>query len=352
VVCRNKDANTAWTSASDGTLEERLYYCQNWRADVSAIVTSSGTMKEWVKYSAYGIPIGLPGGDTDSTAACDSTDVTNVHNHWLPYPPTYDVRADIDLDGDVDSTDESTINGSFAGITLGYMILSASAVSNSRGFSGYTQASAGSSLYVDRNRYLIHRLGRWLRRDPPANEEALNLYGYVANSPLVNQDPLGLYLKQCRAGDPEIETPQIGNYMITVRISNLRSFPASCAPVQNCYWVFDIILNIQHVPHNKPAEWRDWHANGALQWTTSGRPELSVWGKLHQQTPSPPNGNSEPRGTVLDTVGCAGTNTWTYTATPPPNPDPHASPVAPVSATISLDCLSCGATQGGGAVFY
>jgi hypothetical protein len=25
VVCRNKDANTAWTSASDGTLEERVY---------------------------------------------------------------------------------------------------------------------------------------------------------------------------------------------------------------------------------------------------------------------------------------------------------------------------------------
>src|SRR6185295_11741981 len=32
VICRNKDANTAWTSASDGVLEERLYYCQNWRA--------------------------------------------------------------------------------------------------------------------------------------------------------------------------------------------------------------------------------------------------------------------------------------------------------------------------------
>ncbi len=64
VVCRNKDANTAWTSTSDGTLEERRYYCQNWRADVSAIVTSSGTMREWAKYSAYGIPFGLPGPDT------------------------------------------------------------------------------------------------------------------------------------------------------------------------------------------------------------------------------------------------------------------------------------------------
>ena len=38
VICRDRDANTAWTSASDGVLEERMYLCQNWRADVSAIV--------------------------------------------------------------------------------------------------------------------------------------------------------------------------------------------------------------------------------------------------------------------------------------------------------------------------
>ena len=37
VALRDRDANTAWTSASDGTLEERLYYCQNWRADVVAL---------------------------------------------------------------------------------------------------------------------------------------------------------------------------------------------------------------------------------------------------------------------------------------------------------------------------
>ena len=52
VICRNRDANTAWTSATDGVLEERVYLCQNWRADVSAIVGSDGSMKEWVKYSA------------------------------------------------------------------------------------------------------------------------------------------------------------------------------------------------------------------------------------------------------------------------------------------------------------
>ena len=33
-----------------GTLEERRYYCQNGRADVSAALTSTGKLVEWVKY--------------------------------------------------------------------------------------------------------------------------------------------------------------------------------------------------------------------------------------------------------------------------------------------------------------
>jgi hypothetical protein len=41
-VLRDKHANTAWTASSDGTLEERSYYCPNWRADVSDIVSSGG----------------------------------------------------------------------------------------------------------------------------------------------------------------------------------------------------------------------------------------------------------------------------------------------------------------------
>ncbi len=46
VLCQ-KDANSGWKSAADGTLEQRYYYCQNWRADVSAIVTLDGKMMEW-----------------------------------------------------------------------------------------------------------------------------------------------------------------------------------------------------------------------------------------------------------------------------------------------------------------
>jgi hypothetical protein len=36
VVLRDRGANTDWVDESDGTLEERRYYCQNWRHDVVA----------------------------------------------------------------------------------------------------------------------------------------------------------------------------------------------------------------------------------------------------------------------------------------------------------------------------
>jgi hypothetical protein len=48
IVCRNRDANTTWASASDGTLEERIYYCQNWHADVSALVSSAGAIENGI----------------------------------------------------------------------------------------------------------------------------------------------------------------------------------------------------------------------------------------------------------------------------------------------------------------
>ena len=48
LILRDKDANTAWSAASDGTLEERIYYCHNWRGDVSVLITDTGEMPEAV----------------------------------------------------------------------------------------------------------------------------------------------------------------------------------------------------------------------------------------------------------------------------------------------------------------
>ncbi|MFN0134364.1 MAG: hypothetical protein ACKVW3_17765 [Phycisphaerales bacterium] len=48
VICRDRDYSTDWYGEdSDGVLETRAYYCQNWRHDVSAIVTSGGHLRAY-----------------------------------------------------------------------------------------------------------------------------------------------------------------------------------------------------------------------------------------------------------------------------------------------------------------
>ncbi|MDX2146601.1 MAG: hypothetical protein SFZ23_03685 [Planctomycetota bacterium] len=37
VVLRDRDINSGWRAAGDGTLEERLYYCQNYASDVCGL---------------------------------------------------------------------------------------------------------------------------------------------------------------------------------------------------------------------------------------------------------------------------------------------------------------------------
>ena len=189
-ICRNKDANTAWTSASDGVLEERLYYCQNWRADVSAIVTSSGTMKEWVKYSAYGIPFGMPGGDANSSGATDTTDVNQVQT-WIN-GSIYDVRGDIDLNGTVDATDKSTIRNNFGGTALGRSHLSAQGIENRKCYAGGESSGVGVSLVHLKHRVLNLITGYWIQRDPLGLDVSTNLYEYCFDAVPNWVDPLGL----------------------------------------------------------------------------------------------------------------------------------------------------------------
>jgi RHS repeat-associated protein len=186
LLFRDKDADTAWTAASDGDLEERIYYCQNWRADVSALVGADGLLKEWPKYSAYGIPTTQPGGDANSDGDCDSADVTQVQA-WIT--SGYDVRGDIDLDGDVDSYDKTTIENDYDGTTLGRGALSA--VGNRAGYAGYRTRDVLGLAFV-RHRVLALELGRWMRRDPLGYVDGLDLYEYLQGRTLISVDPLGL----------------------------------------------------------------------------------------------------------------------------------------------------------------
>ena len=193
VILRERDANTTWASAADGTLEERLYYCQNWRADVVAMVTSAGVMVEWVKYSAYGVPFGLPAGDTDSDGDYDGTDVAAITGG-------YDVRKDVELDGDVDAFDITSAGGAK---TLGRGALSDTGVANRKGYAGYELADelAGAKWHV-RHRFLDSELGRWTRRDPLGYVDGISVYEYASSMGHMRFDPYGLASTPCASEGP------------------------------------------------------------------------------------------------------------------------------------------------------
>jgi RHS repeat-associated protein len=65
-------------------------------------------------------------------------------------------------------------------------------------YCGYRFDPETENYYV-RNRYYAPALGRWLTRDPIGNRGGINLYGYVASSPVGNVDAAGAKLTQSGA---------------------------------------------------------------------------------------------------------------------------------------------------------
>lgn len=187
VVCRYKDTSTAWTHSSDGTYEEVLHYCQNWRGDMVALIDSSGSTVEWDKHSAYGVPFGLPKGDTNSDGSCNATDVNQIQT-WIN-TAAYDVRGDLDLSGAVDATDKTLAQA--ASSTLGRTVLSG--VGNRCGFAGYAHDDILSGGMCEvRHRALDVTRGRWLQRDPINLSGSPDRYVYVDGRVVSLTDSYGL----------------------------------------------------------------------------------------------------------------------------------------------------------------
>ena len=203
VILRERDANTAWASAADGTLEERRYYVQNWRADVVAIVTSAGKLVERARYSSYGIPTAFPAGDTDCDGDWDASDSTDIGLNYTP-GSAYAVRRDTDLDGDVDANDVTHANSITGGYqTLGRDVLTSPGVNNRIAYAGYqydpTFAGVDRHLYHVRYRVYDAEAGRWTRRDPLGYVDGMGLYEYVHSIPVIAHDSMGL--RGCRSSN-------------------------------------------------------------------------------------------------------------------------------------------------------
>jgi len=127
---------------------------------------------------------------SESTRSATSTrSVTGHFDGWIT--GSYDVRGDLDLDGDVDATDKTTAENNTK--TMGWEVLSD--VGNRRGYAGYF-AMIDPSLWLARNRVLDSELGRWLTRNALLQHVALSLYLYSDSpAPFPYPPPLNPYHK-------------------------------------------------------------------------------------------------------------------------------------------------------------
>jgi hypothetical protein len=100
VILRDKDLVNGWSGTSDGVLEDRVDFCQNWRQDVALTLDSGGTIGDSVKYRAYGSPFGCnfccsawAPASADSIADSDSCSAWNLVHCGLQCCAAADLRA-------------------------------------------------------------------------------------------------------------------------------------------------------------------------------------------------------------------------------------------------------------------
>ncbi len=186
VVLRDTDVpDQAWTAVSDGVLSNRVFYCQNWRADVSVITDTDATPIEWIKYSAYGEASSFALADYDMDGDIDSADQTA----WFAAVGGGNGNTDLDFDGDnATSADDDAFFASYgAASTGGRGALSRGKTANRIGYAGYQWDQSATAYHV-RHRVYRPEIGQWTRRDPIKN---ITLYEFAARRPVVMIDPDG-----------------------------------------------------------------------------------------------------------------------------------------------------------------
>ena len=172
LILRDRDHNSGWTSAADGALEQRRYYCQCWRHDVVALIKSDGKIAERDRYLSYGTPFGSPLADATFNGTVSASDTTQVNTDW---GANYHVRSDFNLDGAVGAADSAEVTAN-SGKTLGWGTVSdMTNVASRKGYAGYEIDIAIAKLYHVRYRVLHTELGRWTQRDPLGNIERTRL---------------------------------------------------------------------------------------------------------------------------------------------------------------------------------
>lgn len=182
IILRERDTD------NDDILDEFHYYCQNWRADVVAIVDEAGRQVEQVRYTPYGTPITIPFAEQAADGALNFNDYTAYLANFNS--TGYEVLADRNLDGSRNFNDLVGFQADFnAAPVVGRGVLSN--YGHRFGYGGYWYV-AERGLYHVRNRWYDPENGTWLTRDPLGYVDGGSRYAYARSHPTTFLDPSGL----------------------------------------------------------------------------------------------------------------------------------------------------------------
>lgn len=232
---------TKWARvAAASSRTERRYYNSDFRGNVVAMVDDAGGLAAQFRYSAGGVPLGIPLGDVDcdfnvNDAKTGTTDYTLV---TAMKTAGYQVRGDLNLDGSITSADENIVDD-HGGDVAGRGTLNTAAV-NSRWSFGGMEWIASSSLLLHRAQFLnpVLRLnlsvcyaGFGFCKSGPTADSLLILCQTSPTVPTAREEcePVNL--------SPEL-TPSDGQNEVEIWCFPVPVWPLSChcAP-RCCKWV-------------------------------------------------------------------------------------------------------------------
>jgi hypothetical protein len=102
----------AWYDDADTDRLERRYYATDWQGRVVSMVTAAGELAESYRYTANGVPIGIPLGDVNGDGKVENGSGDEDWEQTLyneNVVPAYDARADLNLDGSNNATDTGLV---------------------------------------------------------------------------------------------------------------------------------------------------------------------------------------------------------------------------------------------------
>jgi len=175
------------------TYENNWYLLCDAHYNVMVVLDDSAAVVERVDYSAYGTPRHHYRADLDGDGDVDSTDLNTINTlagsgGTAIEDAGYIAYADLDRDGDIDTSDYNIANNEGTHTALAEGVLTDSSVDNNFGYSGYLY-NPTTKLYCVRMRWYSTDLGRFIERDPLGYVDGMNVYQCVNGAPLGALDP-------------------------------------------------------------------------------------------------------------------------------------------------------------------